>query len=483
MLFGLLGGLFGDITDDTINISFDQSEYDAGTTSLTGTYGYDESLEGWTFNITTDSGTISYSNGNFTVTVTDGFSGTVTVTATNTPPTTEGEREGSDSASAEVKQKEIINLTIDQDVVPYDDESTYDVILTAEVPPGVESSDIEWSFTPTDAGQFIADGPSFPVASAKTMTAKSSSTSENGFFTKKFKFLKNKVVEFIAKIKGTSSQKSTSGTAFKIKSVTVTGGATKNNVTDPTSNDDNWATIKEEGEYVEIYAFSEPTLSADKIQEYITWTGGEEVTGKPLERKVSKSTSQKVHVECKAGSTKDHVDIWIMWANITIHTSGQQPANAVPHVAAYGGGTLGPFHTSSAIGGAMTLEATLTPSGVHNVVKSKWKIKRLRDYMVKEDGIVKENRTNQYDTSLSYWLVLTPTSSDKLYDTDAPHVDIPFQSATSVEYYNNFTQWVEWENTKCSQYATWYLKLKVIRSGSTHNVHFNNIGTGHITFP
>jgi hypothetical protein len=239
--------------------------------------------------------------------------------------------------------------------------------------------------------------------------------------------------------------------------------------------------VKTSGDVI-IEAELDPVVPANKANSVLTWTGGNAVTGNSLRRKVSKGTSAKTTVKAVCGTSEKEVDIWIIWANITIQTSGNQPSDAVPLPTTYGGGILGTFNTTW-LGGAMTLEAQITPSGVKDVVKSGWKIKRTVTRMFWLNGVLSLQGTGN-DDSYDSWVVSSPTAKDCIYDTDAPSVN---KSAINIgsngEYHGNFTQWIEWNSTTCSDNKTWHVEYKCARTSAGYNVIYNSIGAGTITIP
>jgi len=108
--------------------------------------------------------------------------------------------------------------------------------------------------------------------------------------------------------------------------LTVIRNATQNNVTGAK----NWAAIKKATDDVIVEATTTPNNNKEEWQQ-ITWSGdsGTAVSGKPNQRKLSRTTSKKYHVEAELGGVKDNVYVWVLWATVTINTSGTTPPNAV----------------------------------------------------------------------------------------------------------------------------------------------------------
>ena len=268
-------------------------------------------------------------------------------------------------------------------------------------------------------------------------------------------------------------------TVVELTSLSVVAGATQTNVTN-TANSNNWAAVKG-NDYIVVKANISPSIPEDKVpSDLIQWTGGEAIAGQPLHRRVSKATSQKTTVKATCGNVEKEVDLWVIWANITIHTSGKQPSDAKQLGSEHGGTNLGPYESSTRVGASMTLEATLTPSGINGIVKTGWKIKRSLNYRDWRDGI-KTEATNQNDDSYSSWVVDIPTTSDKIYDTDAPNHTKTF--INFAESHNNFVQGIEWNSDRASDDANWSVEYKYTNAGGVYTKIYNRISTNHITIP
>jgi len=266
----------------------------------------------------------------------------------------------------------------------------------------------------------------------------------------------------------------------KVNSVTVVSGATQANVTGAK----NWAVVKGTGD---VIVEATLTPNTDAAASCMTWSTGSPVSGNSRQRKISKTASAEINVTATCGSTSDYVDIWILWSTLTVHTSGPEPADAHQLDTLHGGPTLGPYENTTRVGASMTLSAAITPTGVHNVVQAGWDILRtvtFQSWRNSGGGTVSSNGTDIIDTSFPPWKVLTPTSCDAIYDTDAPNntVSVWFW----VETHNNNTQWVEWGGTKCSLDATWYVQYKYSKNSlftTTYTRIYNQIGPGFITIP
>jgi hypothetical protein len=274
----------------------------------------------------------------------------------------------------------------------------------------------------------------------------------------------------------------------KLGSLTVIQNATQTNVTGAK----NWAAIKKATDDVIVQATTTP--NNEGCWQKINWSGdsGQAVPGKPNQRKLSRAASKKFHVQAALGGVSDSVDVWILWATVTNNTSGTTPANAVQFGSKYDGTEdLGAksFDSGKKAVGKVVPEATLTPAGVHNVVKSGWAFKRERMSRDWNDGAKDHegegssdywNTTWIDDTSYATFQKLTPDSTDKIYDRDAPN--IAAFGSKDAESYNNFREWIKWAGEDCSDKAGWYWQARWKKSASPQ-VELKDVGTGSITLP
>jgi len=274
----------------------------------------------------------------------------------------------------------------------------------------------------------------------------------------------------------------------KLVKITVTQNATQTNVTGAK----NWACVKKATDDVIVEATTSP--NTEDAWKQINWTGdsGTAVTGKLNQRKLSRSASKKYHVEAELGGVKDDLYVWVLWVEVTILTSGTTPTNAVQFGVRYDGTeNLGArsYDGGNKARGKVVPVAKISPAGVHNVVKSGWVFKRERWSHDWVDG----NKYEPPSYSVDYWNTswvsddsspsfqkLNPDSNDKIYDRDAP--DVAAYGTNDYETYNNFRQWIEWNNEKCSDYAEWYWKGHW-KSTSSPQVTLKDVGTGSITLP
>lgn len=275
----------------------------------------------------------------------------------------------------------------------------------------------------------------------------------------------------------------------KLVKITVIKNATQTNVTGAK----NWACVKKASDDVIVEATTSPNNNATEWEK-ITWSGdsGIEVPGKKNQRKLSRTTSKKLHIKAELGGVEKDLFVWVLWAEVTILTTGTTPANAVQFSAKYDGteglGAKSYNGGNSAVGKIVPV-GKITPAGINAVVKSGWAFKRERMSHDWDDGNKSNpgNGANDYwntawidDTSYASYQKLTPDADDKIYDRDAPNISA--FGTNDSETYNNFQQWVEWNTDVCSDKTGWYWKGRWKKSESPQ-VTLKEVGTGNIALP
>ena len=184
------------------------------------------------------------------------------------------------------------------------------------------------------------------------------------------------------------------------------------------------------------------------------------------------------------------MDVWVIWADVTILDSGTTPANS-KKFSHYVDGTenLGVVSWDSNNKAAYKIVAVgkITPAGINAVVKTGWELKRDRMSRDWKDGTkvtVYWNTSWVDDTSHARFLALIPDSDDKIYDIDGPN--ILAAGTNDYETDNNFRQWVVWDfdgsKVDCSGYANWSWRGRWKKS-STPQVTLKVGQTSHITLP
>jgi hypothetical protein len=175
----------------------------------------------------------------------------------------------------------------------------------------------------------------------------------------------------------------------------------------------NWAVIKTPtNDYVIVQAtfnitndwfVTNATLQAE-AGAAIQWSGGETVPGNPLQRQVSTMVSTNVTVTALLGSSSSSLNVWVIWANLTVKTSGTlDPDDKAPLLVngnwptpttynfplrggnnGLGGGIgLGPIDCFSNPDlnyaftiGKMEAKAILQPTGIGTLLTTNWNMER-----------------------------------------------------------------------------------------------------------
>lgn len=219
----------------------------------------------------------------------------------------------------------------------------------------------------------------------------------------------------------------------------------------------------------------------------IVWSGdsGSSVSGHRNQRSLSRATSRKYHAVASLGGVSDFVDVWILWATVTVLTNGTTPANAVQYGARYDGTeTLGAqsYDGGNSAVGKVVPVGTITPAGVHAIVAGGWGFMREKfrhDFMNGAIHVSRYDSSWQPDRSESPFQVLMPGADDKIYDRDAPNIADFGAAVSSYERNDNFRQFVEWHNERCSDYAPWYWKARWKRDQAPQ-VTLKEVRTGEI---
>jgi hypothetical protein len=256
-----------------------------------------------------------------------------------------------------------------------------------------------------------------------------------------------------------------------LRDLSVIDGATQRNVSDLNS----WATTRKRRSYIVVEATTAPENNAAEWKK-IKWSGaGQPVPGQPNQRRLSRAESVKLTVTATLNESAQSIDIWVMWAQLSVLTGGMRPANAAPFDDGLRDGTqklgavtyptIGQREVGPGVGvglmtasGKVAVVGEISPPGVGNVVKSGWAIERQVKAREWRDGFkvkAEKNWTDDWapDTSLPKYLRLEPDDAGRIYDLDAPGLG---SGETTFETYNNFRQWVTWNDEKCSDYAPWH---------------------------
>jgi hypothetical protein len=223
-----------------------------------------------------------------------------------------------------------------------------------------------------------------------------------------------------------------------------------------------------------IQAFTTPDNSPAEWKQ-IAWAGGDPVPGKPNQRLVSRQQAQQITVGATIQGRGPQVTVWVLWAAITVQTSGPRPPRAQPWSAGAwitAGNDCGAFVIDAiTMGenarGQVVAVAALAPAGVGRVISAaamhtQFKFRR---QITAHDFVDGQKRADKKtfspwaaDDSQPKLQTLDPGPDDRLYDTDGP--DLPGGAQSSSETYNNFRQWLEWAGAPCSGYGLWYFRAR-----------------------
>lgn len=272
----------------------------------------------------------------------------------------------------------------------------------------------------------------------------------------------------------------------RLVALNVVSGATQQNVTGAR----NWATVRQGG-HVVVEATTEPNTPACWSQ--IVWSGdsGTAVPGQPNRRQLPRGASAVFNVRAELGGVSDELSVWVVWARVAILASGTRPPNAQafpPAPLGDGSDRLGAIEYDSLVqrqvAGKIVAVATISPAGVHNIVRAGWVLRRERwthDWLDGNRSNPGNNRNNQWNTAwvddtLTGMSMLTPDLDDKVYDTDAPNLGTAMRT---YETYNNFRQWLEWNGSRASDNSPWYFQAR----WQNNRVTMKDANVGNIQLP
>ena len=281
----------------------------------------------------------------------------------------------------------------------------------------------------------------------------------------------------------------------------------------------NWAVVKSSSanDYVYVQAMLDTTNTAALAMAGTTiqWTGGEAVPGNPLQRRVSKTNSVETTITASLGSTATNLNVWVIWANLTIKVSGTLDPDdkaavldngnwPTPTSTSYdsglgGGNSLGAIDCLSNSNltyaftiGKMEAKAILQPAGIQNfVTNGAWNMKRTRVVIAWDNGgspAVLNPLPGEYDANNEDAKYLNPVKGD-MFGLDAPGCAIDLSGTTidhTAEVYDNFFQYVTVNfgngDQICSNTNTWSYTAQV-DIDATNKVQLNSLSTSLITLP
>jgi hypothetical protein len=261
-------------------------------------------------------------------------------------------------------------------------------------------------------------------------------------------------------------------------------------VSNATSIDDtNWAAVKT---VTNDWVYVQAGLSASDTNaaRYIQWSGGEAVPGGDNTlRRVTKTISAETTVTATLGSTSTNLNVWIIWATVSIQTSGSNPSplsftnHSPPLIDILG--VVFYDNTNRAVG-QMCAVTTATPAGIHKLIQSGW------DWVQKRVSHDFNNGTGSSSYYDSTWQPDGPDfvgtnktvvldNNDKLYTVDVPNIG-SFAS-DSAEVYGNFYDYVTYGGQTCSDTNNFWHFQGRWKADQTPQVTFTDLGTGTITLP
>lgn len=270
--------------------------------------------------------------------------------------------------------------------------------------------------------------------------------------------------------------------------VATANGATKTNMTQdyPNPGDQDWGIVKVANTSVIMQVTTSP--GTDPVWKQVKWQGGSAVVGHDDEQSYSAAVSQEYKIKPTiSGKGLEHtLNLWVIWATITIDSSGTDPTGSPAFPPGQDGGqSLGIQYNSAKNGVAFNncQIALMTPSGVHNVVSGGCVMKQDRishDFANGAPNPSDFNTTWVSDGPQTDYYTTKPDSAEKVYAIDGP--DDGAYATKSYDTYNNFRDRMEWNGTPCADYAYWDFQGGW-NIAKKPQIYFASGGTGQITLP
>ena len=294
-----------------------------------------------------------------------------------------------------------------------------------------------------------------------------------------------------------------------INSLTVVSNATQIDAT-------NWACVKtptNDWVYVQIALSTDDTNVANFIQ----WSAGDPVPGNPWQRRVTKTVSTMTPVSATLGSSSTNLNVWVIWADLTIKTSGtldpedkatilvngSWPTPTINNIELSTGNGLGGGSELGVIDclsntnldyaytiGKMEAKAILYPAGIGNLITNGWDMKRTKIKIAWDNGGLPSSSAlppGADDTSPTFAKYLNPANGD-IFDLDGPGCSNTLGLGVNhtAELYENFYERVTVNlgggDQTCSATNTWSYQAQV-DVDATNKVEFNSLSTSSITIP
>jgi len=295
----------------------------------------------------------------------------------------------------------------------------------------------------------------------------------------------------------------------ELQSIELVSGAMSSNVVPPHT----WATVKNINAtpgYVVLRAAFNPAIAESAFSDgFVAWTGGEPVTGHPLQRRVSKDVSVHTQVVATCGNMSVTGDVWVVWAELEIRMTGS--TTNTPNSARFGNYydksedlgiklynyTMPDTNVviSRAAAGKVVPIGQLQPEGINAITTNGWTIERQKWRHDYKDGAVWTQRWDNAwtpdTTDYVPYRKFNPDNLNRIYDLDSPGI-AKFQAGiegivtNSCERYDHFRQWVTWNETQCSDYSLWYWYARWKDTNDPNSdlqITLTNLATGNPDFP
>jgi hypothetical protein len=283
----------------------------------------------------------------------------------------------------------------------------------------------------------------------------------------------------------------------------------------------NWGTVEQQSNYVIIQANLDTTSpqflawSATNI----LWSGGTPVSGNPMQREISTAISTNTVVTASLGTVTNSLEVWVIWAALTIKVSGtidtnddaeilvngNWPTPTVNNFMLRGGSGLGGGNGLGTIDclsntnlnyaftvGRMEAKAALQPTGIGHILNHGWNLKRTTIGIGWDNGGESSSSApppGENDTSPPQSESLTPINDD-VFDLDTPGCSDVLPGTNidhTAEVYDNFYEYLAVklgnENRTCSTTNTWSYEARVDIDNLTNKVQLNSLSTSLIELP
>lgn len=240
-----------------------------------------------------------------------------------------------------------------------------------------------------------------------------------------------------------------------------------------------WAVVKSTS--TNDYVIVQATLSLSatnaallaQVGAAIQWTGGQPVPGNPFQRQISKTNSVETTVTATLGSTNLSLNVWVVWANLTIKVTGtldpddqaevlvnsNWPTPAAFNVQLLTGNGLGGGNSLGSIDclsdtnlnygytiGKMEAKAVLQPTGVGNILAGAFYMNRIATAIGWINGgspVVSYQPPGVVDDSAA-WFQFVSATNGEIFDLDGP--GCPITGGTNInhtaEVYDNYYEFV-----------------------------------------